>query len=77
MSVSILFFIIFKCNLGCQCCIYRIQHSSYMRHAGRAVEGAEIGILMARREHVPSRAVKSPGDEHILSQYAVVRKAKA
>lgn len=48
-----------------------------MRHPGRAMEKAEIGVLVARREHVPSRAVKSLVDEHILSQYAVVRKAKA
>lgn len=47
------------------------QYSSYAQCAGRAVEEAEIGILMARR------AVKSLGDKPILSQHAVVKKAKA
>lgn len=42
-----------------------------MQCPGRAVEGVEIGILMARR------AVKSLGDKHILSQHAVVKKTKA
>lgn len=42
-----------------------------MQCTGRAVEEAEIGILMARR------AVKSLGDKHILSQRAAVKKAKA
>lgn len=42
-----------------------------MQHPGRAVEGAEIGILTARG------AMKSLGDKHILSQRAAVKKAKA
>lgn len=66
-----LLFLNFKCILSRQCCIYRIQYNSYMQCPGRVVEGAEIGILMARR------AVKSLGDKLILSQHAAVKKAKA
>lgn len=42
-----------------------------MQHPGRAVEEAEMGILLSRR------AVQSHGDKHILRQHAIVREAKA
>lgn len=42
-----------------------------MQHPGRAVEEAEIGILLSRK------AVQSLGDKQILRQHALVREAKA